>query len=151
MKEILLSDNLSVKKLENGLTVMLQELRYSPVAAVCLAYRAGPLWETSSTRGLSHFCEHMMFKGSAKFGPGAYWQMIQRNGGTANAYTSRDITVYYSTVPKAGLSDILALEADRMQNCRMTVEDVKSETGVILKEALLTDRDDPAGTLDSLL
>ena len=102
-------------------------------------------------RGISHFCEHMMFKGSAKFGPGTYWRMIQRNGGMANAYTSRDITVYYSTVPKAGLDDILELEADRMQNCSMTADDVVSETAVILEEELLTHRDDPAGTLDSLL
>ena len=99
-------DKVRIEKLENGLTVILQELRYSPVAAVCLVYRAGSLWETPQTRGLSHFCEHMMFKGSAKFGPGTYWKMVQRNGGLANAYTSRDITVYYSTVPKAGRIEI---------------------------------------------
>ena len=151
MNGISVPDSLRVEKLENGLTVILQELRYSPVAAVCLVYRAGSLWETPKTRGLSHFCEHMMFKGSAKFGPGIYWQMVQRNGGLANAYTSRDITVYYSAVPKAGLNDILELEADRMQNCSMSAEDVTSETAVILEEELLTDRDDPEGTLDSQL
>ncbi len=151
MNGIILPDNLRIEKLENGLTVILQELKYSPVAAVCLVYRAGSLWETSGTLGLSHFCEHMMFKGSAKFGPGVYWQMVQRNGGLANAYTSKDITVYYSAVPKTGLDDILELEADRMRNCSMTAEDIASETAVILEEELLTHRDDPAGTLDSLL
>ncbi len=151
MSGIMPPDKVRIEKLENGLTVILQELRYSPVAAVCLVYRAGSLWETPQMRGLSHFCEHMMFKGSAKFGPGTYWKMIQRNGGLANAYTSRDITVYYSTVPKAGLDDILELEADRMQNCSMTASDVTSETAVILEEELLTHRDDPAGILDSLL
>lgn len=151
MSGIILPDNLRIEKLENGLTVILQELRYSPVAAVCLVYRAGSLWETPQTLGLSHFCEHMMFKGSAKFGPGVYWQMVQRNGGLANAYTSKDITVYYSTVPKTGLNDILELEADRMRNCSMTADDIASETAVILEEELLTHRDDPAGTLDALL
>jgi len=151
MSGIILPDNLRIEKLENGLTVILQELRYSPVAAVCLVYRAGSLWETPETRGISHFCEHMMFKGSAKFGPGVYWQMVQRNGGLANAYTSKDITVYYSTVPETGLNDILELEADRMRNCSMTAEDIASETAVVLEEELLTHRDDPAGTLDSLL
>jgi zinc protease len=140
-----------VQSLDNGLTVILQRLAYSPVAAVCLSYRAGPLWETAGTFGLSHFCEHMMFKGSAGFGPGKYWQIVQRNGGVANAYTSRDITVYYSVVPKAGLDDILSLEADRMQNCSMTAEDVSSEKAVILEEDLLTQRDDPAGALDTLM
>jgi len=140
-----------VHKLENGLTVILQRLAYSPVAAVCLSYRVGPLWETPNTYGVSHFCEHMMFKGSSAFGPGKYWQIVQRNGGMANAYTSRDITVYYSVVPKAGLDDILRLEADRMQNCLMTAEDVSSEKAVILEEDLLTHRDDPSGALDSLM
>lgn len=144
-------DKVRIEKLENGLMVILQELTYSTVVAVCLAYRTGSSWETSETRGLSHFCEHMMFKGSQEFGPGKYWQMIQRNGGLANAYTSRDITVYYSAVPKAGLNDILELEADRMRNCRMTADDITSETGVVLEEELLTERDDPGGTLDSLL
>ncbi len=151
MNKVFKPDSVRIEKLKNGLTVILQELRYSPVAAVCLVYRAGSLWETPETQGLSHFCEHMMFKESQKFGPGAYWQIVQRNGGLANAYTSRDITVYYSAVPKAGLNDILELEADRMQNSSMTVEDVTSEKAVILEEELLTHRDDPAGTLDSLL
>ncbi|MCK4807472.1 MAG: insulinase family protein, partial [Candidatus Aegiribacteria sp.] len=151
MNETLLPDKVRIEKLENGLTVMLQELRYSPVVAVCLVYRVGSLWETPETYGLSHFCEHMMFKGSQKFDHGTYWQIVQRNGGLTNAYTSRDITVYYSVVPKDGLNDILELEADRMQNCSMTVEDITSETAVILEEELLTNRDDPEGTLDSLL
>lgn len=144
-------DRVRIEKLENGLTVVLQELGYSPVAAVCLVYRIGSLWETPQTRGLSHFCEHMMFKGSAKFGSGKYWQIVQRNGGLANAYTSRDITVYYSVMPKAGLNDVLELEADRMRNCSMTAVDVASETAVVLEEELLTNRDDPGGSLDSLL
>jgi len=145
------ADDVKIVKLKNGLTVLLQELRYSPVVAVCIAYRAGSLWETPHTRGLSHFCEHMMFKGSEKFGPGKYWQIVQRNGGLANAYTSREVTVYYSAVPKAGLSDILELEADRMQNCIMSAEDVASEMDVVLEEELLTQRDSPGGSLDALL
>jgi len=149
--EVTIPDNVRIEKLKNGLTVILQELRYSPVAAVSLVYNIGSLWETAETRGLSHFCEHMMFKGSGRFGPGRYWQTVQRNGGTANAYTSRDLTVYYSVVPKAGLNDILELEADRMRNCTMTASHVKSETAVILEEELLTERDDPGRSLDSLL
>lgn len=143
--------NVVVRRLNNGLTVILQRLSYSPVAAVSIAYRAGSLWETENTRGYSHLCEHMMFKGSGSFGPGKYWETVQLNGGVANAYTSRDITVYYSVLPKAGLRDILEMEADRMFNCAMKDEDVISETAVILEEELLTQRDDPEGWLDALL
>lgn len=140
-----------VRRLNNGLTVILQRLSYSPVAAVNIAYGAGSLWETENTRGYSHFCEHMMFKGSGNYGPGKYWETVQLNGGVANAYTSRDITVYYSVLPRAGLRDILEMEADRMFNCSMKDEDVISETAVILEEELLTQRDDPEGSLDSFL
>lgn len=142
------SDDIRITQLENGLTVILQEMEYSPVAAVTVAYRAGSLWETHKTRGLSHFCEHMMFKGSGKYGPGKFWQIVQRNGGLANAYTSRDITVYFSVVPIAGLDDILNLESDRMFNCLMNAKEVASEKKVILEEELLTSRDSPEGALD---
>ncbi|MFO8182734.1 MAG: pitrilysin family protein [Candidatus Aegiribacteria sp.] len=143
--------NVVVRRLKNGLTVILQRLSYSPVAAVNIAFGAGSLWETENTRGYSHLCEHMMFKGSGNFGAGKYWETVQLNGGVANAYTSRDITVYYSVLPKAGLRDILEMESDRMFNCTMKDEDVNSETAVILEEELLTQRDDPEGSLDSLL
>ena len=142
------SEDIRITQLENGLTVILQELEYSPVAAVTVAYRSGPLWETQKTRGLSHFCEHIMFKGSEKYGPGKFWQIVQRNGGLANAYTSRDITVYFSVVPIAGLDDILNLESDRMFNCLMNAKEVASEKKVILEEELLTDRESAEGALD---
>ena len=142
------SEDIRITQLENGLTVILQEMEYSPVAAVTVAYRVGPLWETQRTRGLSHFCEHMMFKGSEKYGPGKFWQIVQRNGGLANAYTSRDITVYFSVVPIAGLDDILNLESDRMFNCLMNAKEVASEKKVILEEELLTSRESPEGALD---
>ncbi len=140
-----------VERLDNGLTVILQSLSYSPVAAVNIAYRVGSLWETDGTRGYSHLCEHMMFKGSREYAPGEYWRVVQRNGGVANAYTSRDITLYYSVLPRAGLQDILRLESDRMFHCDMRDDHVASETAVILEEELLTQRDDPEGSLDSLL
>ncbi|MCD4846722.1 MAG: insulinase family protein [Candidatus Aegiribacteria sp.] len=142
------SEDIRIAQLENGLTVILQEMKYSPVAAVTVAYRIGPLWETQKTRGLSHFCEHMMFKGSEKYGPGKFWQIVQRNGGLANAYTSRDITLYFSAVPIAGLDDILNLESDRMFNCLMNKKEVTSEKKVILEEELLTSRESPEGALD---
>jgi zinc protease len=142
------SEDIRIAQLDNGLTVILQEMEYSPVAAVTVAYRIGSLWETQKTRGLSHFCEHMMFKGSEKYGPGKFWQIVQRNGGLANAYTSRDITVYFSVVPITGLDDILNLESDRMFNCLMNAKEVTSEKKVILEEELLTSRESPEGALD---
>jgi len=135
----------------NGLTAVVQRLPYAPVAAVTIAYRTGSLWETDLTRGYSHLCEHLMFRGSEGYGPGEYWRVVQRNGGHANAYTSRDITVYYSILPAAGLVDVLDLEADRMFRCTMDDDHVASETAIIMEEELLTHRDDPQGSLEALM
>ena len=142
---------MKVTELDNGLVVILQELDYAPVTAVTVSYGIGSIWESSGGFGMSHFCEHMMFKGSENYGSGKYWQLVQMNGGIANAYTSRETTVYYSAVPKSGLIDILKLEADRMLRSSMTEGDVRTERSVVLEEELLTQRDNPGGALDRLL
>ena len=66
-------------------------------------YRVGSRNERPGTTGISHFLEHMMFKGTPKYGPGLYTQLIQRYGGTQNAFTSYDMTAYYSVLPSARL------------------------------------------------
>ncbi len=131
--------------------VAVLKLGYAPVAAMNITYGVGSVWESPGTRGYSHLAEHLMFRGSKNFGPGEYWRVVQCNGGIANAYTSRDITVYYSIVPLKGLATLLELEADRMFDCSLRAEDVISERAVILEEELMTERDDPDGCLDALL
>jgi len=145
------TEDVTVRTFANGFTVIIQPLDYSPVAATTLGYRVGSIDEGPGTRGLSHFCEHMMFKGTHRFGTGYYWNTVQRNGGRANAFTSRDMTVYYSIVPVAGLREILGLEADRMLNCLMDKTDISFEKQVVLEEELLTSRDDPDGALNDAL
>jgi len=137
--------------LDNGLTVLVQTMAYSEAAAATLAYDVGSVRETDGTRGLSHFCEHMLFKGTGRNGPGAYWRAVQSAGGTANAYTSRDLTVYYALLPAAGLRGLLELEADRMTGCSMDPASVARERGVILEERITADRDSPSGVIEEAL
>jgi zinc protease len=144
-------DGLAGAVLDSGLTVLVQTMGYSQAAAVTLAYGVGSVMEAEGEGGLSHFCEHMLFKGTPANGPGVYWRMVQSIGGRANAYTSRDLTAYYSLLPSDGLRDILELEADRMMNCSMEPESVTAERKVILEEKLMTDRDDPDGAMDDAL
>ncbi len=144
-------EGIETLRLENGLTLVHQELPYSPAAAVVVGYRAGQLYESAGTWGLSHFCEHMMFKSTGRHGPGEYWSLVQRNGGSANAYTTSDMTVYYARVPSAGLREMLELEADRMTGCLMKPSELLAERKVVLEEELMTDRDSPSGALDAAL
>lgn len=133
--------------LPNGLTVVLRRVDYAPVAACVLSYRVGSRNEREGVRGLSHFLEHMMFKGTTEMPPSRFWQLIKRAGGVANAFTSRDMTAYYTVVPDRSLERVLRIESDRMRNCTMAADEVAAERQVVLEELRMTGRDNPTGML----
>lgn len=133
--------------LTSGMALIARRVDYAPVAAVVMAYRVGSRNETPGIRGISHFIEHMMFKGTPDMPPSRYWQLIKRAGGVANAFTSRDMTAYYTVVPKRSLEQVLRIEADRMNGCSMDPEEVAAERQVVLEELRMTGRDNPTGAL----
>lgn len=140
-----------VLTLDNGLTVVIQSLPRCTAAAVVLSYRVGSRSERPGERGLSHFCEHMMFKGTPNVSTSRYWQAVERAGGSANAFTSRDMTAYFSVVPVRSVSDVLELEADRMLNCTFDEEEVERERQVVAEERSMSLVDDPASALNQRL
>jgi len=144
-------DGVLVDVLENGLAVVLSEIRIAPVAAFVMAFRAGSLWEREGSRGMSHFCEHMMFKGSREVTASEFWQRVQRNGAVANAFTSRDMTAYFTALPSCGLDDILDLESDRMLHPLFEEKEVDAERSVVMQERRSSCIDNPAGAIDELL
>jgi zinc protease len=105
--------NINEFRLSNGLDVLILEDHAVPLATVQVWYRVGSRNERPGITGISHFLEHMMFKGTPKYGPGTYSQLIQRYGGTQNAFTSYDMTAYYSVLPAARLDLALDLERRR--------------------------------------
>ena len=100
--------------LKNGLQVVLAQNKMAPVVSVGVLYNVGTADDPATEVGLSHFLEHMMFKGTKKFKGNAYAENIKRLGGSHNAYTSYDLTHYISDVPVEGLPLVLNMEADRM-------------------------------------
>lgn len=136
-----------VTVLDNGLTVITQELHYAPVVATTISYRVGSRNEFDGIRGLSHFCEHMMFKGTPSMPKGRFWQIVQRDGGWANAFTSNDVTVYYLMLPASRVEDALEIESDRMTNCLFDSAEVVSERNVIAEEWRMSSVDDADGAL----
>lgn len=120
--------------LENGLTVVLKEMHHAPVASFWVWYRVGSRNELPGITGASHWVEHMMFKGSAKFPPGSIERLISREGGRFNAFTWIDFTAYFETLPSEQIDLALQIESDRMANAIMTEEAVDSERTVIISE-----------------
>ncbi len=137
----------TITVLDNGLTVITQELHYAPVIASVISYRVGARNETDDILGMSHFCEHQMFKGTPDMLNGRFWQIVQRDGGSANAFTSEDATCYYLILPASRIEDALAIESDRMTNCLIDSAEVVSEANVVHEERRMRTTDSPSGAL----
>ena len=100
--------------LDNGLEVILKPVRHVPIVSTWLWYRVGSRNEVEGLTGVSHWVEHMMFKGSPTFPKGSIMRAVDRHGGYVNAMTSHDFTAYYATLPSAVADLALQIEADRM-------------------------------------
>ena len=133
--------------LDNGLKVIIIEEHKAPVATFQVWYRAGSTNEPLGKSGLSHLLEHMMFKGTERYGPSELSMIIQRNGGTDNAYTTKDYTAYFELMPSDKIFLPIALEADRMQNLTLKDREVVAERSVVMEERRLRYEDDPQNAL----
>lgn len=120
--------------LENGLKIIVQEDHRAPIVVSTVWYKVGGNYEMDGLTGISHALEHMMFKGTSKYGLGQFSKIIAENGGSQNAATSYDYTVYYQEVAKDKLPICLELEADRMTNLALKEEDFTSELQVVMEE-----------------
>lgn len=126
--------NVTKHVLDNGLTVLLKEVHSAPLISWWVLYRVGSRNERTGQTGISHWVEHMMFKGTDKFPGGELDRLIDRQGGAWNAQTSMDYTAYYETMPADRVQLALELEADRMMNAGFKPEEVESERTVIISE-----------------
>ncbi|WP_162292418.1 M16 family metallopeptidase [Candidatus Promineifilum breve] len=116
------------------MTVLLKEMHHAPVATFMVWYRVGSRNELPGHTGVSHWVEHMMFKGTPQFPGEVMERMISREGGYWNAFTWLDYTAYYETMPSNRIDLALRMEADRMSNTIMAAAEVESERTVILSE-----------------
>ena len=137
--------------LENGLKVLLLEDHDSPAVTFQVWYRVGSINEQDGKSGLSHFLEHMMFKGTDKIGPEEYTRAIAKNGGRSNAFTSTDSTVYFATMSRDKIGIAIDLEADRMANARLDAAYFEPEKKVVMEERRLRTEDNPASSLGELI
>lgn len=120
--------------LANGLQILLREIHTAPLTSFWIWYRVGSRDEPTGRTGLSHWVEHMQFKGTPRFPAGTLDKAVARDGGVWNAMTFLDWTTYYETMPADKIDLALRLEADRMTNCLYEPREVDSERTVILSE-----------------
>ncbi|MEK7242140.1 MAG: pitrilysin family protein, partial [Planctomycetota bacterium] len=124
-------------RLKNGLTLLMHEDHSAPIISLQVWYNVGSRNERPGITGISHLFEHMMFKGSARFGPEEHSRLVTLNGGNDNAFTTQDCTAYFENLPNSRLELAAELEADRMASLRLTPETLASEREVVKEERRL--------------
>ena len=137
-------------KLDNGLRVFIYEDHFAPVVSTQISYRVGSYYEPKGLTGISHILEHMAFKGTKKYGAKEYNRIIEEAGGSENAYTSVDRTVYFANLRSDRYEIELELEADRMQNLLISPEAFIPEKAVVMEERRLRENDPYSGLFEQL-
>jgi len=120
--------------LDNGLTVIVRESHNAPVSTFWCWYKVGSRVERAGITGISHWVEHMLFKGTPAFPKRELDRMISREGGTWNGFTWLDFTTYFETLPADRFDLAFRIESDRMVNAVFDPKEVESERTVIISE-----------------
>ncbi len=134
--------------LSNGLQVVVIENHRAPVITSMVWYKVGAADESPGETGLAHFLEHLMFKGTPTIKPQEFSKIIARNGGQDNAFTTQDYTAYHEQVASDRLELVLKMEADRMQNLKLSDAVVLPEREVVREERRSRVDNNPDALLD---
>ena len=140
-----------IRSLKNGMKVLVQPDHSIPNVALYIFYKIGSRNEHPGTTGLSHFFEHMMFNGAKKYGPGELDKVMEANGGSNNAYTTQNVTVYQDWFPHSALPLIFDIESDRIEYLQFDPKKIASEREVVASERRLRTDNDNEGLLEEQL
>jgi predicted Zn-dependent peptidase len=146
-----IADAVIEAKLPNGLKVRLLPSSAVPTISYYTFFHVGSRNERPGITGISHLFEHMMFNGAKKYGPGDFDRTLESNGGSSNAYTSNDMTVYYEDFMSEALEKVIDLESDRMKSLAVTPKLLKSEREVVIEERRMRVDNEIGGMLDEEL
>lgn len=135
------------RTLDNGLQVIVWPDHDIPNVALYTFYKVGGRNEYPGITGIAHYFEHMMFNGTQRRAPGAFDREMEAAGGSNNAYTSNDLTVYQDWFPVSALDTIFDLEGDRMAHLDFDPKVVESERGVVYSERRTRVDNDSFGAL----
>ena len=137
--------------LDNGLQVVVLPKHLAPVVFQILVYKAGAADGAIGKNGVAHFLEHLMFKGTKKFGDGVFTREVDRHGGNDNAFTNQDVTAYHQQIAKRDLPMIMEMEADRMNGLTLTDPVVLPERDVIIEERHQRIENNPGAQLGEMM
>jgi zinc protease len=151
------ADNLGIKlkldkrTLANGMVVIMVEDHTVPLISYQTWFRVGSVDEHPGQTGISHLFEHLMFKGTPKYGPTEFFRELEANGAEVNAFTTRDYTVYYESFGVGLFEKVVDMESDRMANLVLNDEILANERLVVLEERRLRTDNVPEAKMQEAL
>ncbi|MBL7127707.1 MAG: insulinase family protein [Ignavibacteria bacterium] len=135
-------------ELSNGLKVIMSRVSEIPMVALNTTFKVGSKDEEEDKTGLAHFIEHLMFEGSKFLKSGEFDEILNRNGGESNAYTTWDSTSYYIVIPSNKLETALWLDSNRFFDISLTEKSFVKQKDVIFEEKLQVYDNTPYGSLE---
>ena len=123
-----------IQKLPNGQTVVVQEIHNNPIVTIDTWIKTGSINENDSNNGISHFLEHLFFKGTKLHPTGEMDRILESKGAIVNAATSKDFTHYYITIPSEDFDTALELHSDMLLNPQIPRKELEQERKVVLEE-----------------
>ncbi len=126
----------NVYKLDNGQTVVIKEVRTNPIVTVDTWIKTGSINENDDNNGVSHFLEHLFFKGSTNHAPGEFDKILETKGAITNAATSKDFTHYYITIPSKDFDLALEMHSDMLLHPLIPRKELEKERKVVIEEIM---------------
>lgn len=133
----------NVYKLDNGQTVVVQEVKTNPIVTIDTWVKTGSINETDENNGVSHFLEHLFFKGSTNHAPGEFDKILETKGAITNAATSKDFTHYYITIPSKDFDLALEMHSDMLLHPLIPRKELEKERKVVIEE-IMKDANSPS-------
>lgn len=146
MDKEFLFKNLKIYKLDNGLTVILRQYPKLPIVSLQVWIKAGSIYETVSNNGISHFLEHLVFKGTKNYKVGEISKITEKYGAILNAGTSKEFTMYFTDIPKEGLNDALNIISELVFEAIFPSDELEKERNVVIEE-IKRSEDNPGNVL----
>ena len=128
------AEEVTTYTLDNGMEVVVIEDTRAPVVVHMLWYKVGSADEPVGASGVAHFLEHLLFKATDVLESGEFSATVAANGGSDNAFTSYDYTAYFQRIASDRLELMMQMESNRMNNLRITADDIETERNVVLEE-----------------
>ena len=128
------AQDFTVQKLPNGQTIVVYEIHNNPIVTIDTWIKTGSINETDENNGISHFLEHLFFKGTKAHPAGDMDRILESKGAIVNAATSKDFTHYYITIPSADFDTALDLHSDMLLNPQIPRKELEQERKVVIEE-----------------